>query len=78
MTERIALIGLDGATWDFLRGWLEGGALPNLKRVYDNGLCPDNGANVQMSTYAGEFGATRISEEKQEEMEEWLVDMGYM
>lgn len=60
MSEQIALIGLDGATWDLLRGWLEDGALPNLQRVYDNGFSgtlkstiPANTSPAVQSLYTG-------------------------
>lgn len=60
MAEQIALIGLDGATWDLLQGWLDNGSLPNLKRVYDNGFSgtlkstiPANTSPAVQSLYTG-------------------------
>jgi hypothetical protein len=41
-------------------------------------ICPDDGANVQVDSYIGESETTEIDEEEQEEMEEWLEDMGYI
>lgn len=60
MTKKIALIGLDGATWSLLSNWLEAGSLPNLKRVYDNGFSgtlrstiPANTSPAIQSLYTG-------------------------
>lgn len=60
MTEQIVLIGLDGATWDLLRGWFEDDALPNLRRVYDDGFSgtlkstiPANTSPAVQSLYTG-------------------------
>ncbi|MFP4172323.1 MAG: alkaline phosphatase family protein [Candidatus Hydrogenedentota bacterium] len=35
--RRIIVIGLDGATWDLLKPWMDRGRLPNLKRMVDEG-----------------------------------------
>ncbi len=35
--QKIIVIGLDGASFDFLDGWMEKGFLPNLKFLCDNG-----------------------------------------
>lgn len=60
MTQQIALIGLDGATWDILRDWLEDDTLPNLKRVYNDGFSgtlkstiPANTSPAVQSLYTG-------------------------
>ena len=34
---KVLLLGLDGATWDLLKPWVDAGYLPNLKRVMSNG-----------------------------------------
>jgi hypothetical protein len=41
-------------------------------------ICPDDGTNVQVESYIGESETTQINEDEQEEMEEWLEDMGYI
>ncbi|MFH1679910.1 MAG: alkaline phosphatase family protein, partial [Candidatus Eisenbacteria bacterium] len=35
---RVAVLGLDGATWDLLDPWMEEGLLPNLRRVREEGF----------------------------------------
>ncbi|RPJ48109.1 MAG: hypothetical protein EHM19_02360 [Candidatus Latescibacterota bacterium] len=35
---RVAVLGLDGATWDLLEPWMEEGLLPNLSRLRDEGF----------------------------------------
>ena len=37
MTEKVFLIGLDGATWDLIRPWIEGGELPTLASFLTDG-----------------------------------------
>ena len=37
MTRKIFLIGLDGATWDLIRPWIEGGELPTLTSFLSDG-----------------------------------------
>ena len=43
MTERpkVLVIGLDGATWDVLKPWMEDGTLPNLRAIRDRGAHGD-------------------------------------
>ncbi len=38
MTERILIIGLDGATWTVLEPYIAAGALPNIARLRDGGV----------------------------------------
>lgn len=35
MSEKVLVVGLDGATWDVLRPGMEAGYLPNLRTLYD-------------------------------------------
>lgn len=41
MNERVLVIGLDGATWDLLRPWMDKGIMPNLKRMTESGASGD-------------------------------------
>ena len=36
---RLLVIGLDGATFTLLHPWMEGGLLPHLREIRDNGVC---------------------------------------
>jgi len=36
--SRVVVIGLDGATFDLMKPWMEQGKLPNLKRLMDSGI----------------------------------------
>ena len=36
--DRVLVIGLDGASFDLIRPWLENGDLPCLSRLYREGL----------------------------------------
>ncbi len=38
VTDRVVVIGLDGATFDLLGPWIETGRLPHLKRMIDEGV----------------------------------------
>lgn len=60
MSARTVLIGLDGATWDLLRPWIEDGTLPNLQSVYADGFrgtlnstLPANTMPAVQSLYTG-------------------------
>lgn len=37
MKNSVLLIGVDGASWDFLKPWINDGKLPTLKRLFDSG-----------------------------------------
>jgi len=37
MKNSVLIIGIDGATWDLLKPWMNKGYLPTLKRLIDNG-----------------------------------------
>jgi tetratricopeptide (TPR) repeat protein len=37
----VIFIGLDGADWELLRGYMSAGVMPNLKRLVDNGMSGD-------------------------------------
>lgn len=41
VSQKVVVIGLDGATWDLLRPWATSGELPNIKRLMDNGVYAD-------------------------------------
>ena len=41
MPKKVLVIGLDGATFDLLRPWMDEGHLPNLKRLMDTGAAGD-------------------------------------
>jgi len=36
--QRVFVVGLDAATWDLLMPWVDGGALPTLRRLIDGGV----------------------------------------
>lgn len=36
--SRVIVIGLDGTTWDLLKPWADGGQLPAIKRLMENGV----------------------------------------
>ncbi|HSF80119.1 MAG TPA: alkaline phosphatase family protein [Anaerolineales bacterium] len=35
--KRVLIIGIDGATFDLVKPWLEAGSLPNLQKIYEGG-----------------------------------------
>ena len=37
MTDPVCVIGLDGATWDLLEPWIDGGELPTRESFPDRG-----------------------------------------
>ena len=37
--KRIIIFGLDGATFDLMRPWVAQGELPNMKRLFEGGMC---------------------------------------
>jgi predicted AlkP superfamily phosphohydrolase/phosphomutase len=41
LSDRILIIGLDGATWDVLVPWIQDGTLPHLKRLKEKGVWGD-------------------------------------
>lgn len=49
-SRRLLLIGLDGATFDLLRPWMEAGHLPNLKRIAEEGVSGELASTVPPTT----------------------------
>jgi predicted AlkP superfamily phosphohydrolase/phosphomutase len=41
LTNKVLVIGLDGATFELLRPWMDEGHMPNLKRLMDSGAVGD-------------------------------------
>ena len=49
--KKVVVIGLDGATWDLIKPWVEGGKLPTFKKLMENGIYGDLKSTIPPATF---------------------------
>ena len=54
--KKVIVIGLDGATWDLMKPWVEAGMLPTFKKLMENGVH----GNLETAYGRGRFGFKSI------------------
>lgn len=51
MSQRVFIVGWDGATWDLMRPWIAEGRLPNIEQVVKNGASGDLRSTLPPMTF---------------------------